>query len=299
MTLAIIILTRNEEIHIERCLSNIMPYSDQITVVDSYSTDDTERIVKRFGVKFIQNQFVNHAQQFNFALTQISKDAEWILRIDADEILSPELGESIRKVVTKNSTYDAFSIKRRMTFGGKKIRYGGLFPVEVVRLFRNGYGLCEHRWMDEHIITRGSVGLLNGELIDDSLKNLTSWIAKHNWYSNREAFEILRSNGKIYSADLRLNRSVYIKRLIKERVYSRLPIIPKVSLYFFYRYIIRLGFLDGAEGFAFHFLQGFWYRFLVESKVQEVKKYMQESGINLSDAVEKVLEIKSVDQKIL
>lgn len=298
MNLAIIILTKNEEIHIERCLSNLKPYGGQITVVDSYSTDDTACIAKRFGVNFIQNEFINHAQQFNFALTQISKEVDWILRIDADEILSPELGESIRSAVSKNSKYDAFSLKRRMTFGGKKIRYGGVFPVEVVRLFKNGYGLCEHRWMDEHIVIRGSVGVLDGELIDDSLKSLTFWISKHNWYSSREAFEILRSNKKKYCNNFKLARSSYIKRVVKERVYSKLPVIPKVSFYFFYRYIIRLGFLDGIEGFAFHFLQGFWYRFLVELKVREVEKYMQENNTNLSDSVERVLGIKSSDQEI-
>lgn len=292
MTLVAVILTKNEDIHLERCLRNVRDITSKIIVVDSFSVDRTEEIATSFNATFIQNTFENHSQQFNFALTQISQDTEWVLRIDADEYLTPRLVASIKAATMIDSRFMGFSLKRRIKFAGKLIEYGGLFPVEIVRLFRFGHGVCEERWMDEHIIVDGPVGKLAGELIDDNLNNLTWWIQKHNLYSNREAVEMLKLKYSPRPPKLSLTGPASFKRSIKEKVYFRLPAIPKVLVYFLYRFVIRLGFLDAREGFAFHFLQGFWYRYLVEAKVQEVEKYMRERNAALHDAIKQVLEIK-------
>ena len=291
MTLAVIILTKNESVHLARCLTSVTRLANHIIVVDSFSIDSTKEISEKFGATFIQNEFVNHAEQFNFALTQLPLGVTWVLRIDADEYLSLQLVCSIRKVISSSSTFCGYTLKRKVWFCGKEIRYGGLFPVEIVRLFRLGYGVCEKRWMDEHIIVNGPVGSLQGDLIDHNLKSLTWWIQKHNLYSNREAFEVLKLKYGVTSKSNNLVGSVGFKRLIKERIYSKLPIVPKVVIYFLYRYVIRCGFLDGKNGFAFHFLQGFWYRYLVEIKIQEVEHYIRSNEADFERAISEVLGI--------
>lgn len=288
----IIVLTFNEQVHLERCLASMEPLQASVLVIDSFSQDDTEAIAKRLGAKFVTNKFVNQAQQFNFALSLLDTDVQWVLRVDADEYLTDELVRSIQGAIHGSNNYSGYSVKRRMTFGGKIMRHGGVFPVEVVRLFRRGRGVCEERWMDEHIVVDGPVGQLDGELIDDNLKSLTWWIEKHNLYSNREAVEVLKLKYGSRVFEKSIGGSAGLKRFIKERVYSKLPVVPKVLAYFLYRYVIRLGFLDGKEGFAFHFLQGFWYRYLVEAKVQEVERCMRRTNVDLNEAIEELLEIK-------
>lgn len=292
MRLVVVILTKNEGIHLERCLNSVCIIANYILVVDSFSNDRTQEIAASFNAKFIQNEFLNQAQQFNFALTQLPESVKWVLRIDADEYLTPKLALSIKEVLARPSEVMGYSLKRRMTFAGRLIKHGGLFPVEIVRLFRFGHGVCEERWMDEHIVVDGPVGQLEGELIDDNLKSLTWWIQKHNLYSNREAVEVLKLKYAPDIANKPVAGAAGLKRLIKERIYSKLPVVPKVLAYFLYRYVIRLGFLDSKAGFAFHFLQGFWYRYLVEAKVQEVERCMQKNKVELHEAIDRVLEIK-------
>ncbi|KYP10057.1 MAG: glycosyl transferase [Limnobacter sp. CACIAM 66H1] len=290
--LCVVILTFNEEGHLDRCLESLSPLNAFLIVVDSFSSDSTALIASRHNARFIQNRFINQAQQFNFALTELPKDVKWVLRIDADEYLTPKLAHSINEALASPSEVMGYGLKRRMTFAGNLIKHGGLFPVEIVRLFRFGHGVCEERWMDEHIVVDGPVGQLEGELIDDNLKSLTWWIQKHNLYSNREAVEVLKLKYAPNTANKTMAGSAGLKRLIKERIYSKLPVVPKVLAYFLYRYVIRLGFLDGKEGFAFHFLQGFWYRYLVEAKVQEVERCVQTNKVELHEAIERVLEIR-------
>lgn len=290
--LCVVILTFNEEVHLDRCLESLRPLNACLTVVDSFSSDSTALIASRHGARLIQNRFINQAQQFNFALTELPKNVKWVLRIDADEYITPKLALSIDEALASPSSVKGYTLKRRMTFAGRLIEHGGLFPVEIVRLFRFGRGVCEERWMDEHIVVDGPVGQLEGELIDDNLKSLTWWIQKHNLYSNREAVEVLKLKYSSVTVSKTVAGSAGLKRLIKERIYSKLPVVPKVLAYFLYRYVIRLGFLDGKEGFAFHFLQGFWYRYLVEVKVQEVERCMQTNKVEFHEAIERVLEIK-------
>lgn len=292
MKLCVIVLTKNEEIHLGRCLASVNPLQASVLVIDSFSDDGTEAISKSHGATFVTNKFVNQAQQFNFALSLLNTDVQWVLRIDADEYLTNELVQNIRGAILGFDRYAGYSFKRRMTFGRKIMRHGGVFPVEVVRLFRHGKGVCEERWMDEHIVVDGPVGSLEGELIDDSLKSLTWWIQKHNIYSNREAVEVLKLKYGSKSSEKSIAGSAGLKRFIKDHVYSKLPVVPKVLAYFLYRYLFRLGFLDGKEGFAFHFLQGFWYRYLVEVKVQEVERFMRSTSVALNEAIIEVLEIK-------
>ena len=297
MKLAAIILTLNEEKHLPRCLASLEGVVDSVLVADCFSTDDTVRIAEAHGARVLQNRWVNNATQFNWALTQLDATTDWVLRIDADEYLTPALAVEIREHLPGlGSDVAGAFCGRRMMFQGKLIRFGGVFPIRVLRLFRYGRGQCENRWMDEHIKVDGPTVDFKGELIDDNLNTLTWWIDKHNRYASREAVDLLNLEYGFTAVDsvasLAKGSQAGMKRWIKENVYRRLPMGFRAFGYFFYRYVVRFGFLDGQVGTAFHFLQGFWYRYLVDVKVAEVKRYMSREEGNVQAAIEHVLGIK-------
>jgi glycosyltransferase involved in cell wall biosynthesis len=295
--LVAIVLTLNEARHLPRCLASLDGVADQVLVVDCFSTDETLAIAQAHGARVVQRAWVNHATQFNWALTQLERDTDWVLRLDADEYLTPELVAEIRaRLPGLGPEIDGVYCGRRMTFQGRLIRFGGVFPIRVLRLVRHGRGQCENRWMDEHIKVSGPTADLRGEIIDDNLNSLTWWTEKHNRYASREAVDLLNLEYGFMPRDsvarLRGGSQAGVKRWVKEVVYARLPGGFRAFAYFFYRYVLRLGFLDGQAGTAFHFLQGFWYRYLVDAKVAEVKRYMAAQGCDARTAIERVLEIK-------
>lgn len=295
--LTIVILTFNEEKHLARCIASVQAVATNVVVVDCSSTDATLDIARARGARVLQHAWVNHAAQFNWALTQLGADTEWVLRIDADEVLTPALIEEIRtRLPGIGPEIDGVYWGRRMTFQGRLIRHGGVFPVRVLRLFRHGRGQCENRWMDEHIKVAGPTVDFAGEMIDDNLNSLTWWTDKHNRYASREAVDLLNLEYRFMPHDtvasLRGGKQAGVKRWLKERVYARLPGGFRAFAYFFYRYVLRLGFLDGQAGTAFHFLQGFWYRYLVDAKVVEVKRYMREHRVGVVEAIERVLGVQ-------
>lgn len=291
-----IVLTYNEECHLARCIASLQELATDVVVVDCFSTDATPEIARSHGARVIQHAWVNYATQFNWALTQLDADTDWVVRLDADELLTPALIAEIQAALpTIALEIDGLYCGRRMTFQGRLIRYGGVFPARVLRLFRYGRGQCENRWMDEHIKVAGPTLDLQGEIIDDNLQSLTWWIAKHNNYASREAVDLLNLEYGFMPhdtvANLRCRKQAGVKRWLKEQVYARLPSGFRALTYFFYRYVIRLGFLDGQSGTAFHFLQGFWYRYLVDVKVAEVRRYMTISRCNVTQAIRHVLKI--------
>lgn len=238
--------------------------------------------------------WINYATQFNWALDQLPSDTQWVLRLDADEYVTPNLAAEIRqKMVELPDMVTGIAVKRRMSFLGQPIRRGGLFPIEVMRLFRFGDGHCETRWMDEHIVTTGSIAVFDGEIVDDNRRSLTWWTEKHNAYASREAIDLLNlefgfapQEGGAGQA-----RQAGRKRWVKEQIYARLPIGFRAAVYFFYRYVLRLGFLDGRRAAAFHVLQGFWYRYLVDIKLIEVRQCMADHKVDVETAIERVLGI--------
>lgn len=297
MKFVAVILTFNEEIHLARCIDSLRGLVNQVVVADCFSTDRTLKIAHAFRARIIQHEWINYAVQFNWALTQLDPDTDWVLRIDADEYLTPELVEQIRTVLPDlGSGVDGVFVGRRMTFQGRLIRHGGVFPVRVLRLFRYGKGRCENRWMDEHIKVAGPTKCLDGELIDDNKNTLTWWTDKHNKYASREAVDLLNLKHHFLPHDsvacLCGGNQAGMKRWLKEKIYIRLPCGFRTLAYFLYRYVIRLGFLDGKAGAAFHFLQGFWYRYLVDAKVSEVERYMNVHGVGVIEAIDRVLAIK-------
>jgi len=294
MALTVVILTGNEALHIARAIRSVQQVADRILVVDSGSTDDTVAIARTHGAKVLFHPFVTQAKQFNWALDQLPDDTDWIFRLDADEIVSPELAQSMALTLPALPPKVAgASVARRMVFLRRPIRWGGVFPVRITRVLRYGRGRSEDRWMDEHILLDGPEAHLDGELLDDNLKPLDWWVDKHNSYANREVVEILDEELCFLGRERNLvtNGRIGRKRWVKEKLYSNMPIGIRVFAYFVYRYVLRLGFLDGAEGTIFHVLQGFWYRYLVDVKLYEVKMVMKRENLDALSAIEKVLGI--------
>ena len=297
MTLTVIILTKNEERHITRALASVSDVADRCVVVDSGSTDSTLELAEADGAEVLENPWINYATQLNWAIDQLPDDTEWVLRLDADETVTEALAQQIKKTLPKLSTdTKGIYVSRRMHFLGRPIRWGGLFPIQVLRVFRHGAGRCEDRWMDEHILVEGTTADLSGEIIDDNLNSLTWWTEKHNGYASREVVDLLNLEYGFMAhetvADIRGGQQAGVKRWLKEKVYARLPGGLRAFAYFFYRYVIRLGFLDGKEGTAFHVLQGFWYRYLVDMKLHETKTYMRKHNASAEVAIRVVLGIE-------
>jgi glycosyltransferase involved in cell wall biosynthesis len=269
---------------------------DSVLVVDCFSTDDTVAIAAAHRATVAQRKWINYATQFNWALDQIDGNCDWVLRLDADEYLTPELASEIReRLPSLDREVDGVFCGRHMIFQGRLIRFGGIFHIRVLRLFRYGRGKCENRWMDEHIKVAGPTKNFRGALIDDNLNSLTWWTDKHNRYASREAVDLLNLKYGFLTIDSIANLSngsqASLKRWIKERVYARIPAGFRAFAYFFYRFVIRLGFLDGQVGTSFHMLQGFWYRYLVDAKVAEVERYMRENRCNVVESIAAVLDI--------
>lgn len=295
--LAVVILTKNEERHIERCLASVSSFATRVLVVDSGSTDRTVELARAKGAEVLENPWINYATQMNWGIDHVPEGTEWIMRLDADEYVTPELAEEIRtKMPNLSDTIDGVYVSRRMTFMRRPIRWGGIFPIRVIRLFKNGKGRCENRWMDEHILVPGDTEGFQGELIDDNHNSLAWWTEKHNSYSNREVVDLLNLEYGFMPhetvADLSKGQQAGVKRWLKESVYARLPGGGRAFLYFMYRYVFRLGFLDGREGTAFHVLQGFWYRYLVDMKLHEVKRHMARTGADPKTAIRDILGIR-------
>jgi len=273
---AVVILTYNEGLHLSRAIQSVKPFARSIHVIDSFSTDGTLNIAKWHDAEILQHPFKHQADQFEWGLANIATDADWILRLDADEIIEPDLADSIQSSLNAapddvvGATFD-----RKHIFLGRWIKHGGRYPLRLLRLFRRGHGRTEQRWMDEHIFVEGGRTIhINGGFADHNLNDLEYFTAKHNKYATREAIAALNEEIGFLSSnetDGHTSRQATVKKWMKRNVFSRMPYPFSSALYFTYRYVVQFGFLDGREGTVYHFLQGFWYRFLVGARKQELR----------------------------
>lgn len=280
MTTAVIILTFNEAMHIERAIQSVQTFANEILVVDSFSSDRTLEIARACGATILQRKFDNQARQFNWALDTAPITSDWIMRLDADEVIEPDLAQAIRATLPAlPDDVVGVALKRKHIFLDRWIRHGGRYPLTLLRLWRRGHGRVEDRWMDEHVLTTGGRTItLDGGFADHNLNDLSFFIDKHNKYATREAVERLSAR---YGLRLQREegqgappRQAAHKKLVKAIFYNRLPFGCGPLAYFLYRYFIQLGILDGKAGFVYHFLQGFWYRFLVEAKLLELDRLL-------------------------
>lgn len=273
--LTLIVLTYNEELHLRRCLKSVKQLNSRLVVVDSFSTDQTFEIAKQESSEIFQHPFINQALQFQWAMDNCDIQTEWVLRLDADETLDEELCRNINNFISHDGYgHNGAIFNRKHIFLGKWIKHGGRYPLPMLRLFRTGYAHIEQRWMDEHIVLdKGTSTVLKGGFSDDNLNPVSWFIDKHNKYATREMVDI-KLNQLFPKCDSQITGqtgiAIRLKRFLKQNIYLKLPYFVRPFLYFIFRYFFQFGFLDGARGFAYHFMQGFWYRALVDLKCLEV-----------------------------
>lgn len=278
-SIAAIILTKNEEKHIARCINSLKGICNEIFVIDSLSTDRTCEIAEELGAKVYKNPWKNYATQFNYGVYQCPIQSEWIWRIDADEFLEGNIGIAVKNALSNCSAdVNGIYVRKRIDFMGKPLLHGGWYPSYHLKVFRRGHGDCENRWMDEHIrIFDGTtITIEEGNQVDANLNDLTWWTEKHNGYATREMVDMLMME---YGMDAKAQEVIpkffgteeQRKRWLKIK-YIKTPLFIRPFINFFLRYILKRGFLDGKEGFLWHILQGFWYRMLVDAKIFEIKK---------------------------
>lgn len=291
-SISLVVLTYNEEKQIARCISSAKAICNDIFIIDSSSTDSTVKIAESLGAIVFKKEWMNnHAKQFNWALENLLIKTNWVLRLDADEYLLPELISEIKEKLAKlENDVNGVNLKRRVFFMNRWIKFGGYYPTYLLRLWRFGSGKFEERWMDEHVkLDHGRSVTFENDFVDDNLNNLTWWTNKHNNYSTREAIDLLNIKYKFSTtAGIAANLSESQnkrKRWLKEKLYSRLPLFVRPFFYFIYRYIFKLGFLDGIPGLIWHFLQGFWYRFLVDAKIYDIERNAKLSNKSIADII--------------
>ena len=241
-SVTVIILTKNEEKNIQDSIESAKQIANRIIVVDSGSIDQTIVLAQKYGAEVYYHEWLGHAAQFNWALDNCDIKSDWVFRLDADERISQELAEEINSTLQEKESalIDGYEMRWRVFFMGKWIRHGGTHKPYFLRLFRYGKGRVEDKLMDEHIIVQGNVKKLKGELIHYDYKGSNAWLNKHIWYSELEI-----------------------------QMYNKLPMFLRARVYYWYRYYIQLGFLDGREGKIFIYLQAYWYRFIVDAKLYE------------------------------
>jgi len=273
--ISVIILTYNEEIHIKQAINSIKKISNDLIIVDSYSKDKTIQIAKKYNARIFKNKFINQSKQFNWALKNIKIKNDWILRLDADEYLSKELVLEIKKKLPEinlNKEINGICLIRKQFFLRKLIRFGGRGKLIMLRLFRKNYGMCENRIMDEHImIKKGKILKFKNFFYDDNLNNLENFKEKHKRYAKREARQYLIDQNNKRKLNFKYNTRTMIKKFLITNVYYKIPYQISSMLYFLIRYIVLLGFLDGINGLKYHYIQGFWYRYLVGKNITKLK----------------------------
>jgi len=270
LPISVVILTFNSADTIGATVASARALSDDVHVVDSGSTDATLDIVRAAGASVASHPFESYGAQRNWAIATLALRHPWQLHLDADERVTPELAAELRALFAGDGPPAAIAgyyVPRLVHFHGQPIRHGGMWPIHHMRLFRSGWGRCEDRKYDQHFYVDGATATLRAPMIDDIRLSLGEWTARHNRWADAEVDEILAPSGSGViqpgSGD-----PVAEKRALRGR-YNRAPLFWRALGLFLYRYVLRLGFLDGRWGLVFFVLQTFWFRFLVDAKLHE------------------------------
>jgi len=286
--LSIIILTYNEEVHIKRSLESALSVTKNVYIVDSYSTDKTIEIAKMYTENIFFGNFSNFSEKLNWAINNLPIETKWSMRLDADEILTDDFKNNISiELESIDTNIYGIYVRRQLWFMNRWMKYGDMYPTYSMRIWKTKEVYCENRLLDEHMILKeGKSVKLNLDIIDNPLTSISDWITKHNKYSTLEMISHFENKSSYEIKEKLFGSQVERKRWLKNVVFYKMPLFIRPFMYFIYRYIIRLGFLDGKEGFIWHVLHGFWYRFLVDVKVYEIEKKAIKSQKNIEKAIE-------------
>jgi glycosyltransferase involved in cell wall biosynthesis len=271
----VVILTYNEEQNLPYALKSVAGWADQIAVADSYSTDATIEIARSYGAEVYQHPFQSYVEQRNWVLDNVPIEHKWVLVLDADELVSAELKKEIPpKLSDVPSDVGGFYIKRRYYFLGRWIKYGGMHQ-QLIRLFRRGrvqyttsYGFREK------LVVEGRVVDMEHHLVHEDRKGLDEWIIKQLRRAELDIDEMSQASRVHDSSRTKLSNVTTEERWktwVGKHLWQKIPRFLRPFLLFSYRYFAKLGFLDGREGFVYHFLLQFWYPLIVFAKYEERK----------------------------
>jgi glycosyltransferase involved in cell wall biosynthesis len=279
MNISVIVLTFNSEDSIRATIDAAKKVSDDIYAVDSYSTDGTLGILAELGVTVSQRKFSDYSDQRNWAIENLPLKHGWQLHLDADEILSDELVAKIKEAMARGGGgVDGYFVPRLTRFLNKDLYHGGYYPNYHMRLFRTGAAFVEHRKYDQHFVLKGKGAKLEAPLIDDHRMSLSEWTARHNRWSDFEILDVMEgSQGQELRADAQ-GTPPERQRAKKAKYYSA-PLFLRALGLFLYRYLFKMGFLDGTPGLIYCFLQSFWFRFLVDAKIYERRMRAKERPV--------------------
>ena len=270
--LSIIIPVFNEELLLPRVLENISSLGVDIFILDSYSTDRSVEIAQSFGAHIHSGQWQSFSDKLNWGLNLLPIKTEWVMRLDADEYLTPEFIDGIENILrTAKPNVDGMIVRRRFIFLNKWLKHGGMYPLEHMRITRKGKAVYESRLLDEHVAVPGEVIRISGDIVDEDHKGLVNWLSKHVRYAEAQCFMDWHQSEEPQKSWKTLDGGLKWRRFLKEEIYSRSPSFIRPFGFWFYRYFLLLGFLDGKAGFIWHFLHAYWYRFSIDALIYEAK----------------------------
>jgi glycosyltransferase involved in cell wall biosynthesis len=244
----VLILARDEEANLPDCLHSVRGWAQRVVVVlDPRTKDRSRAVAQAAGAEVVEREFDTYAGQRNWALGQVGWGTPWILIVDADERVSPELVQELAEIAASPAPKAGYALRRRFIFYGRWIRHCWYSSWDI-RFFRLGKARYEERKVHEHMFVDGPVGYLRGDLIHNDFKGMDDWIAKHNRYATWEAEAMTTASGSTMRGRLFGTREER-RRFLKEAVWNRLPFRP--LWLFVYLYIFKLGIMDGALGFRF------------------------------------------------
>jgi glycosyltransferase involved in cell wall biosynthesis len=288
--ISVVILTLNEEANLPHTLASLRgscEWAREIFIVDAGSSDRTKAIAEEFGATVVTHPFETHSAQWGWALENLPINSEWILALDADQRVTPELAREIDELDAASlDGVDGVFIKRRQWFRQRWIKHGGYYPKYLLKLFRRGKVVIDTSdLVDHHFYIPGPVRKLRYDLIESNAKedDIAFFIQKHNRYATLLAREELRwrTESPQSAIEPSFAGNPDQRALALKRLWRGMPLYVRPFLYFFYRYVLRLGFLDGKEGAIFHFLQAFWFRLLVDINIDEMMQASRKPTKNL------------------
>ncbi len=280
---SVLIPAKNEEENLSACLESVA-MADEVFVVDSHSEDRSVEIAESYGAKVVQFNFNGRwPKKKNWSLENLPFNNDWVLIVDCDERITPELWEEIA-VAIHDEKYEGYYLNRRVFFLGKWIRYGGKYPDWNLRLFKHKQGRYENlstegvpntgdNEVHEHVVLKGEVGYLKNDMMHEDFKDIFHWLERHNRYSNWEArvyYNVLtgKDDSGTIGASL-FGDAVQRKRFLK-KIWVRLPFKPLLRFILFY--VIQLGFLDGKAGYIYGRLLS-QYEYQIGVKLYELRQF--------------------------